>query len=136
MLDTAGIGAALTVTGTPRRTTSDTAVTVYRTAQESLTNVVKHAPGAAVRLDLRFTPDAVELTVTDDGEVSPGPADDLSSTGGGYGLGGLRERAGLIGGTLEAGPHEGGWRVALCVPDAPPAATARGKGPVPDRMGA
>jgi signal transduction histidine kinase len=138
MLDTAGIG-LLTVSGTPRRTASETAVTVYRTAQESLTNVVKHAPGASVRVDLTFTPDAVELTVTDDGRVSAGPADDLASTGGGYGLGGLRERAGLIGGTLEAGPHQGGWRVALHVPDAPPgtaapAVTASGGVPAADRM--
>jgi signal transduction histidine kinase len=135
MLDTAGIG-TLTVTGTPRRTTSDTAVAVYRTAQESVTNVVKHAPGAAVRLDLTFTPAAVALTVTDDGDATAGPADDLSSTGGGYGLGGLRERAGLIGGTLEAGSYGDGWRVSLHVPDGTPDATARTQRPATDRMGA
>jgi signal transduction histidine kinase len=126
MLDTAGIG-TLTVTGTARRTASETAVTVYRTAQEGLTNVVKHAPGASARIDLSFTPDAVELMVTDDGRVTAGPADDLATTGGGYGLGGLRERAGLIGGTLEAGPHEGGWRVALRVPDSSSTSTAPGR---------
>jgi signal transduction histidine kinase len=131
MIDTAGRG-ELTVTGTPRRTTSEVAVTVYRTAQESLTNVVKHAPGASVVVHLAYTPDAIDLTVTDDGH---GPTDvmaDLSGTGGGYGLEGLRERAGLIGATLDAGPFEAGWRVALHVPDRPAAPLAPA---VPRRVG-
>jgi signal transduction histidine kinase len=123
MIDTAGIG-ALTVSGTPRPTTSEVAVTVYRTAQESLTNVVKHAPGASVAIHLTYTPGAVDLTVTDDGPSATASTADLSATGGGYGLEGLNERARLIDGTLDAGPHEAGWRVALHVPDRKPTSSA------------
>ena len=123
MIDTAGIG-ELIVSGTPRPTTSDVAVTVYRTAQESLTNVVKHAPGAAVAVRLTYTPEAIDLTVTDDGPSPVESTADLSATGGGYGLEGLNERARLIDATIDAGPHARGWRVALHVPDRPPPSPA------------
>ncbi|MDL4815868.1 sensor histidine kinase [Actinomadura opuntiae] len=100
------------VTGAPRELTPQAGLAVVRTAQEALTNVRKHAPGARSRVTLRYLSDAVELEVTDTGGTEPV----LEIEGGGYGLVGMRERAELIGGTLETGPEGAGYRVALRVP--------------------
>ncbi|QFG21000.1 sensor histidine kinase [Actinomadura sp. WMMB 499] len=100
------------VTGTVRELSAQAGLTVVRTAQEALTNVRKHAPGARARVLLRYLKDTVELEVTDTGGTEPG----LDLGGGGYGLVGMRERAELIDGTLETGPDGKGFRVALRVP--------------------
>ncbi len=109
-------GAELVVEGTPVPLEAETGLAVRRTAQEALTNVRKHAGGARVTVRLAYPAGAVELEVRNTrpqrGEVS----DDLASGGSGYGLLGMRERAELLGGTLVAGPDEGGWRVLLRVP--------------------
>jgi signal transduction histidine kinase len=102
----------VTITGEPRQPTAGAVLAVIRTAQEALTNVRKHAPGAAVSIALRYEGDRCELEVTDSGG-RPGP---LAESGGGYGLVGMRERAELIGGTLEAGPVDKGFAVLLRVP--------------------
>ncbi|MET0136050.1 MAG: histidine kinase, partial [Kibdelosporangium sp.] len=85
---------------------------VVRTTQEALTNVHKHAPEAHVMLRLRCEGDWCELQVRDTG----GHVGELSGAGSGYGLVGMRERAELIGGTLDAGPDGDGFRVRLRVP--------------------
>lgn len=116
-----GIECTLEISGKPRRLPSEAALAVFRTAQEALTNVRKHADGAelvSIRLD--YDPDGVQLIVTDsqgDGAEPrvPQPAA-LASTGSGYGVSGMRERAELIGGRLLAGPTEDGFRVELWVP--------------------
>nr|WP_241755723.1 histidine kinase [Actinomadura sp. RB99] len=100
------------VTGVPRELPPQAGLAVVRTAQEALTNVRKHAPGARARITLRYLGDAVGLEVTDTGATEPV----LEIEGGGYGLVGMRERAELIGGTLETGPEGKGFRVALRVP--------------------
>ncbi|MBO2459215.1 sensor histidine kinase [Actinomadura violacea] len=100
------------VTGVPRELPPQAGLAVVRTAQEALTNVRKHAPGARTRIALRYLGDAVELEVSDTGGTEPV----LELEGGGYGLVGMRERAELIGGTLETGPEGKGFRVALRVP--------------------
>ncbi|MER7752902.1 histidine kinase [Kitasatospora sp. NPDC097643] len=113
--------AALTVTGTPRPLPAEASLAVRRTAQEAVTNVRKHAPGARCSVELRYLPDAVELEVRNTraprgqsaAELS---APELAGSGSGYGLLGMRERAELLGGTLLAGPEDGGWRVLLRVP--------------------
>jgi signal transduction histidine kinase len=102
----------LKVEGEPRDLDAKANLAVIRTTQEALTNVRKHAPGAAVTVALRYTDGWCELEVTDSGG-EPGP---LAKSGGGYGLVGMRERAELIGGTLEACPVEEGFRVLLRVP--------------------
>jgi signal transduction histidine kinase len=110
-------GATLEITGAPRPIPAEVAVALRRTAQEGLTNAVKHAPGATTTVHLAFSPCAVVLTVTDTGcpdGHAPGP---LAHTGGGYGIEGLRERAELIGASLVAGPQGAGWEVTLSVPD-------------------
>ncbi|MFF1793498.1 sensor histidine kinase [Kitasatospora sp. NPDC058263] len=108
--------AAFTVTGTPRPLPAEAGLAVRRTAQEALTNVRKHAPGARCALELRYLPDAVELEVRNTRPGRGESAGGLAATGSGYGLLGMRERAELLGGTLLAGPDEGGWRVLLRVP--------------------
>jgi signal transduction histidine kinase len=100
------------VTGTPRELSPAAGLAVIRTAQEALTNVRKHAPGAQVRLRLAYADGQVELDVTDTGGTEPA----LEDMGSGYGLVGMRERAELIGGTLETGPDGKGFRVSLRVP--------------------
>ena len=86
---------------------------VYRMAQESITNAVRHARDAT-RVDVRVHAGEgdIGLTVSDDGAPSITPSDRQ-----GYGLLGMRERAALLGGTFEAGPQrEGGWRVTAVLP--------------------
>ncbi|WP_242907498.1 sensor histidine kinase [Actinomadura terrae] len=102
------------VTGTPRELSPQAGLAVVRTAQEALTNVRKHAPGARAHVALRYLSAAVELEVTDTGATEPGL--DLGLDSGGYGLAGMRERAELIDGTLETGPDGKGFRVSLRVP--------------------
>jgi signal transduction histidine kinase len=84
---------------------------LYRIAQESITNAVRHAR-AATRVDVRVAGDrdCVRLTIQDDGEAgSAGPV--------GYGLVGMTERAALLGGSFEAGPGaDRGWTVQAVLP--------------------
>ena len=88
-------------------------LSVYRVVQEALTNVVKHAPGAAVTLAVRIDAEAVVVTVTNDAGAA-GPA---APTGAGQGLVGMRQRAELYGGTLDAGPTtDGGFLVTATFP--------------------
>ncbi|MDX8148731.1 sensor histidine kinase [Lentzea sp. BCCO 10_0061] len=89
----------------------DTAL--YRLAQESLTNAVRHARSATrVGIDVRREGDAVRLRVSDDGRTEPGPAPEP-----GFGLLGMAERAQLLGGSFSAGPApEGGWVVEAVLP--------------------
>jgi signal transduction histidine kinase len=111
LVGTAG-GAEITVTGERRALPAEASQAVRRAAQEALTNVRKHAPGARVRLRLDYRPHEVTLDVRDSG----GPPGELTGTGGGYGLLGMRERAELLGGSLEAGPGKEGFVVTLKVP--------------------
>lgn len=109
--------AGLRVSGLARELGPEVSLTLYRVAQEALTNVAKHAPGARAEVHLAFCEDHVALTVADPGPPGPGPVDGPEGSGGGYGLQGIRERVLLIGGTVEAGPSaEGGWRVEASVP--------------------
>lgn len=86
---------------------------IYRLAQESLTNAVRHARGATrVQIDVRREGDAVRLRVSDDGRTEPGPAAEP-----GFGLLGMAERAQLLSGSFLAGPKpEGGWVVEAVLP--------------------
>lgn len=86
---------------------------LYRTAQEALTNVRNHADASRVEVTLRNRDDGTELQVLDVGAPKNG-----KSNGGGYGLMGMRERAELLGGTLDAGPTENGFKVRLWIPAA------------------
>ena len=88
---------------------------IYRLAQESITNAVRHARHAT-RIDVRVAGDGdcVRLTVRDDGA-----AGSTAPSSSGYGLVGMTERATLLGGTLEAGPDSAsGWTVNAVLPRA------------------
>jgi signal transduction histidine kinase len=88
---------------------------IYRLAQESITNAVRHARHAS-RISVRVADgdDCVRLTVRDDGDRSP-----TGQGSWGYGLVGMTERATLLGGTLEAGPNpDSGWTVNAVLPKA------------------
>lgn len=87
-------------------------VAIYRLAQESVTNALRHARDAT-RIEVRVNADdtSVRLRVSDDGDAGP-----LQPTPG-YGLVGMRERAALLGGTCEAGPNpDRGWSVVAVLP--------------------
>ena len=86
---------------------------MYRLVQEALTNTVKHASGAAVRVLVAYREDQVRVEVIDTGGRPSGSA----GTGTGRGLIGLRERLAVYGGTLQAGPRvSGGYRVLARIP--------------------
>jgi signal transduction histidine kinase len=105
-----GVPCRTVVTGAKPALHADARISVYRVAQEALTNVRKHATPARVEVKLDYEPAGARLTVEDFGVGWPDAA------GGGYGLAGMRERADLIGGTLVAEPTESGFRVELWVP--------------------
>jgi signal transduction histidine kinase len=105
-------GAETTISGERRPLPAEASQAVRRVAQEALTNVRKHAPGAKVRIRLEYGEEQVTLVVRDSGG-SPG---ELTTIGGGYGLLGMRERAELLGGSLDAGPDDEGFVVTLKVP--------------------
>ncbi|WP_336082374.1 sensor histidine kinase [Nocardia sp. SSK8] len=86
---------------------------LYRLAQESLTNAVRHARNATrVGIAVRREGDAVRLRVSDDGQTPPGPVPEP-----GFGLLGMAERAQLLGGSFAAGPGpDGGWVVEAVLP--------------------
>jgi signal transduction histidine kinase len=85
-------------------------LSAYRIVQEALTNTLKHARASGAEVRITRTPDAVDLEVLDDGVGS-------TANGDGHGLIGIRERASLVGGEVEAGPRPGGgFRVHARLP--------------------
>lgn len=112
-----GTPSNLLVVGAERPVTSLTGFTIYRVAQEALTNARKHGGDrASVDVRLRFLAGAVELEVTDTGSGRT-TARVASTTG--LGLVGMRERVAAVGGVLEVGPRSsGGYLVRARIPDA------------------
>ncbi|MFD1932917.1 MULTISPECIES: sensor histidine kinase [Nonomuraea] len=107
---------AFQVHGTARPLRPDVEVAVYRIAQESLTNVVKHAGASRADLVLRWSDEALSIDVTDDGAGSG-----IALPSGGNGLIGIRERAAACGGTATAGPRPDGqgFQVSVRLPLTP-----------------
>jgi signal transduction histidine kinase len=109
----AGVPVTLEQSGTPRPLPAGVDLSAYRIVQEALTNVRKHAGGAAAAVRVAWQADAVALEIRDSG---PGPAPGAVS-GGGHGLTGMRERARLCGGELRTGPgSDGGFVVEAVLP--------------------
>jgi signal transduction histidine kinase len=102
----AGLPVELRVEGEARRLPPGIDRSAYRIVQEALTNTLKHAGPARASVTLRYRPRALDVEVIDDGRGAPN--DDAD---GGFGLVGMRERALLYGGALEAGPRPGGGYV-------------------------
>jgi signal transduction histidine kinase len=108
-----GVACRFTVNGEQRELGSDSRLTLYRVAQEALTNIRKHACPDRVEIGLAYQPTGTCLTIEDfrTSAHQPPPGD-----GTGYGLTGMRERAELLGGTLTVGPTTRGFRVELWAP--------------------
>lgn len=96
-------------------TDASVGLAAYRIVQEALTNVLKHTDASRVVVEVRRRGDRLHVEVLDDGGAVPPTV--LSGAGGGYGLVGMRERAAMAGGSLEAAPRPtGGFRVAAELP--------------------
>ncbi len=111
-----GLPVAVEVRGEPRELAPDARLALYRTAQEALTNVRRHAAPERVEIELSYLPQSTVLVVEDragDGRPPPAP---LALAGTGYGLTGMRERAALLGGELLAEPTDNGFRIELRLP--------------------
>jgi signal transduction histidine kinase len=106
------------VAGRRRRLPSETETTLYRTAQEAITNVVKHAQASHVSIQLAFVDHEVTLAVIDDGAgMDVDIAKQAALDGKGFGLAGIRERVQLVGGDLEIESVPGtGTRLSIRVP--------------------
>ncbi|MBA2946646.1 sensor histidine kinase [Streptomyces himalayensis] len=112
LVDSSGIEAELTtdLPGSPPPTVQRA---IYRTVQEALTNVRKHAPGATATVHIAHEGGAVRVTVTNTAPTRPA----LPLPSAHYGLVGLRQRAALLGGTVTSGPTpEGGYQLRLELP--------------------
>ena len=98
------------VEGTPRPLPSGVELTAYRIVQEALTNTRKHGgPDAGASVRLVYFDDGLGLLVEDDGKGAPHELyEEGGADGAGHGLIGMRERVGMVGGTLDAGPRPGG----------------------------
>jgi signal transduction histidine kinase len=113
----AGLRTELSVEGTPRPLDAGVELSAYRIVQEALTNTLKHAPDARAAVTVRYEPGALEVEVADDGGSGRVSGGALAHPGeAGRGLIGMRERAALFGGTLDAGPHAAGFRVLARLP--------------------
>ena len=114
--DQSGLPVAVEVHGEPRELPPDARLAVYRTAQEALTNVRRHAAAESVHVSLDYLPESTVLVVEDHGAAGTPPPVAPALAGGGYGLTGMRERAKLLGGELVASPTGTGFRVELRLP--------------------
>jgi signal transduction histidine kinase len=121
--EASGTAARLIVSGPVAEFDPGVELAAYRIVQEALTNARRHAPGAAVDVELRYQHDALHLRVRDNG---PGPARPPAAgtpargPGGGHGLSGMRERALAVGGSLRTGAAPGGgFLVAADLPAKP-----------------
>ncbi|HEV8652032.1 MAG TPA: sensor histidine kinase [Actinomycetes bacterium] len=112
----AGVPVELVIEGEPAPLPPGVDLSAYRIVQEALTNTVKHAGPSRARVRVCYGERHLELEVTDDGR-GPGGAGNGRPGGQGQGLIGMRERVGLFGGRLEAGPRpEGGFAVVAHLP--------------------
>ena len=123
-----GLDVTLALEGDRGGVPPETARLAYRVVQEGLTNALRYAAGAPVEVRLAGEPSALRVEVTN-GPVRGEPS--LAGVGTGNGLRGLRERVEAAGGTLEAGPEGGGWRLGVRLPRIPgrplPAPQATGR---------
>jgi signal transduction histidine kinase len=103
----AGTSVEVVVRGDPGEVGPSAGLTVYRIAQEALTNAAKHAPGAPVNLELDIADREIALVVASSGPPREGT---------GLGLDSMRERAEAVGGSCVAGPCGDGWTVRALIP--------------------
>ena len=103
--------------GEPSSLGAEVELVGYRVVQESLTNAIRYAPGAAATVRVAYRADGIEVDVLDDGPGPPLTTAAAAAQGGGTGLAGLSERTRLLGGHLEAGGRPGrGFAVRAFLP--------------------
>ncbi|WP_188189326.1 sensor histidine kinase [Nonomuraea sp. SYSU D8015] len=113
----AGVPVELVVTGTPVPVSGAVGRTAYRVVQEALANVRAHAPGADARVEVRYLPGVVQISVRNTAPDGPVPAVGEE----GVGLYEVRQWVELAGGTMKADPMEdGGFQVEATLPTSPP----------------
>ncbi|MER6387558.1 sensor histidine kinase [Streptomyces sp. NPDC059382] len=119
----AGLEVTTEVAGIRRALTPGVELTAYRIVQEALSNCLRHAPGSRVEVGIAYGPRELHLCVANSAPTRPVPP----SPGAGHGLLGMRERAGMLGGELAAGPSpDGGYEVSAVLPMDPPGSLAAG----------
>ncbi|GHG17796.1 sensor histidine kinase [Streptomyces albogriseolus] len=114
-----GLPVDFKVEGTSRELPRGVELTAYRIVQEALTNTRKHGgPHAGASVRLVYFDDGLGLLVEDDGKGAPHEMyEEGGFDGQGHGLIGMRERVGMVGGTLDAGPRPGGgFRISALLP--------------------
>lgn len=127
-VEDAGLPVSLEVSGSAH-VPAGVELSAFRVVQESLTNAMKHAgPGANATVTVVRKPDAVTVTVEDDGR---GVISEAMHSGG-HGIGGMQERIAALGGTLDVGPRSGGgYRVHAVLPSGDDQVRATRRGPNP-----
>jgi signal transduction histidine kinase len=111
---TGGLSVDVTMTGEATRLPQGVALSAHRILQEALSNAMKHAPGASVRVEIGYSPGELSLRVVNGPGTEPRP---VAESGGGHGLVGMRERVIMLGGELSTGPEPGGgFAVAAVLP--------------------
>jgi signal transduction histidine kinase len=114
----AGLDIRYAYTGPPGLLPAPTSSAAYRIAQESVTNAIKHAPGAPIWLSVRRDAESISIEVVN-GRPRAGVAD-LCAAGGGHGLRGMERRVAAVAGSFGAGPGpDGSWRVWARLPTGP-----------------
>ncbi|MGW5394840.1 sensor histidine kinase [Streptomyces sp. NPDC003952] len=109
----AGLEVTTEIAGIRRPLSPGVELTAYRIVQEALSNCLRHAPGSVVEVGIAYGPRDVHLCVANTAPTRPAPP----SMGAGHGLLGMRERAGMLGGELAAGPRpDGGYEVSAVLP--------------------
>jgi signal transduction histidine kinase len=124
LLDSArsgGVSVTVTRSGNPVTLPEGVDLSAYRIVQEALSNAMRHAPGSRVRLHLAYRPGSLALEIRNDAPARSGAPvlvpSGTRAAGGGHGLVGMRERATMLGGSLDAGPTgDGGFLVAAVLP--------------------
>jgi signal transduction histidine kinase len=124
LLDSARSGrVSVTVTrsGNPMPLPDGVDLSAYRIVQEALSNAMRHAPGSHVQVRVAYRPDGLALEVGNDAGPPILVPSGTRAAGGGHGLVGMRERATMLGGSMDAGPTgDGGFLVTAVLPVSPP----------------
>ncbi|MEV7614816.1 sensor histidine kinase [Streptomyces sp. NPDC089799] len=122
----AGLEVTTELAGVRRPLTPGVELTAYRIVQEALSNCLRHAPGSRVEVGIAYGPHELHLCVANTAPTRQAPP----SPGAGHGLLGMRERAGMLGGELAAGPRPGGgYEVTAVLPMDSPAGAPEPAGP-------
>ena len=128
LLDSArsgGVSVTVTCSGNPVTLPEGVDLSAYRIVQEALSNAMRHSPGSHVQVDVTYRSDGLALEVRNDVGSRTAPvlvgSGDHAAAGGGHGIIGMRERAVMLGGSLDASPtDDGGFQVSAVLPVSPP----------------